>query len=218
MIRAFAAVVLLTAVLAPSVAAHGDGGARGYRSAVTALRPAAAGLSVEVLDFDDRLHLENDTGEEVVVFGYEGEPYLRFDDDGVWRNTRSPATYLNDDRYGAVVVPDEADAAATPSWEHLSDGDDWEWHDHRIHWMSQIDPPVVRNAPDVPHHVFDWEVPGTIDGRDILVAGRLDYEPVDAGGRPAIVYLAAPFALIALAAAIVGYRRRAGGQPQQPSL
>ena len=34
------------------------------------------------LQGDDQLHVRNDTGREIVIQGYEGEPYLRFDADG----------------------------------------------------------------------------------------------------------------------------------------
>jgi hypothetical protein len=62
--------------------------------------PATQGLSVTVLDYDDRLQLRNETGEPLVVLGYEGEPYLVFRDGRVYRNTRSPATYLNETASG----------------------------------------------------------------------------------------------------------------------
>ena len=61
---------------------------------------------MEVLQGDDQLHLRNDTGRELLIEGYEGEPYLRFDADaGVFRNANSPATYLNEERYGGAPVP-----------------------------------------------------------------------------------------------------------------
>jgi hypothetical protein len=49
--------------------------------------------------------------------------------------------------------------------------------DHRIHWMSTIDPPVVRNARGSRHHVFDWSVPVSVDGRRTIVHGTLNYVP-----------------------------------------
>ncbi len=64
--------------------------------------------------------LESDGGEEVVILGYDGEPYLRFTADGVFRNTRSPATYLNEDRFANVTVPASADPEAPPEWERVS--------------------------------------------------------------------------------------------------
>jgi hypothetical protein len=200
--------LLCAAILAPPVAAHGDGGARGYRSAVTSVRPATGGLTVLVVDGDDRLRLTNQTGRTVEIEGYEGEPYLRFATDGVFRNSRSPATYLNEERYGEVDVPADADPKAQPVWERVGGGHTYEWHDHRIHWMSQIDPPAIRTAPDEPHHVYDWRVPASIGGDPLVIAGRLDYEPPPAGGFT-WRWIVPPVALVLAAAAFWWRRRRA---------
>lgn len=55
------------------------------------------GLEVRVLDYDDRLLLENKTGKTIVVLGYGGEPYAGLRPDAAYRNRRSPATYLNEE-------------------------------------------------------------------------------------------------------------------------
>ena len=202
--------LLLAAIFAPPAAAHGDGGARGYRSTVTAVRPAAPGLTVFVVDADDRLRLTNRSGQTVEIEGYDGEPYLRFSDDGVYRNASSPATYLNEERFGDVDVPADAGAKAQPVWERIGRGRTYEWHDHRIHWMSQIDPPVVRRAPDEPHRVFDWRVPGSAGGEPLVIAGRLDYQPPPEGGLT--WRWVVPPAALALAGAAVWWRRRSSGR------
>ncbi len=178
MSRVLSVALVAAAFLAPTAAAHGDGGARGFRSTVTSVRPSLDGVTVEVRDADDRLLLRNDGRQDVVVLGYDGEPYLRFAAaGGVFRNANSPATYLNEERYGGVDVPASASAAAEPRWERISRGRSYEWHDHRIHWMSTIDPPQIHRAEDEPHHVFDWNVPGTVAGKPLTIAGSLDYEP-----------------------------------------
>ena len=48
-----------------------------YRTYITSITPRAPGLSVEVLEFADRLLLRNHTGKTVTVYGYSGEPYAR---------------------------------------------------------------------------------------------------------------------------------------------
>ena len=201
-------VVLLAALVAcPAAAGHGDGATRGFSSEVVAVDPSLTGLSARVLDSDDRLLLRNRTGEEVVVLGYDEEPYLRFAaDGGVWRNLNSPATYLNEERYGGVAVPASASARTEPRWERVSRGRAYEWHDHRIHWMSTIDPPQVRQAPDEPHHVFDWTVPGTAAGEPLAIEGTLDYEPPPASRFNPI--LIAPLVALALAGGIFWWARR----------
>lgn len=166
-------------VACPVAAAHGDGAARGFRSTVETVQPASSGLAVRVLDSDDELQLRNSTGRTIVILGYDDEPYLRFSPDGVFRNARSPASYLNLDRYANVDVPEQADPKASPRWERVATGAIWAWHDHRIHWMSPIDPPQVRASRDRPHHVFNWQVPARIGGRKLTISGTLDYAPPD---------------------------------------
>jgi hypothetical protein len=171
----FASVAALAVCAA--AAAHGGGGALGFRSTVSGITPAVAGVAVSVLDYDDRLQLRNESGEPLVVLGYEGEPYLAFRDGRVYRNVRSPATYLNDDRFGQVDLPKRADPNALPEWEEVAVREEFDWHDHRIHWMSKSLPPKVRAAKDEPHHVFDWAVPARLDGKRLTILGSLDYEP-----------------------------------------
>lgn len=176
-----AAVTAVALTLTPPAVAHGGGGALGFRSTVTKITPATPGLSVTVVDFDDRLELRNGTGKPLVILGYEGEPYLAFRNGRVYRNTRSPATYLNDDRFAQVTLPRSADAKAPPAWEQVSRRELYDWHDHRIHWMSKTLPPKVQAAKNEPHHVFDWTIPARLDGRPLTIAGSLDYEPPSRG-------------------------------------
>jgi hypothetical protein len=196
-----AALAALT--ICSSAAAHGGGGALGFRSTVTGITPAAAGIRVTVLDYDDRLELNNETGKPLVILGYEGEPYLAFRDGRVYRNIRSPATYLNDDRFGKVGLPAQADLKAAPAWVELAPREEYDWHDHRIHWMSKILPPKVDAAKDEPHHVFDWTVPGTLDGRPLRISGSLDYEPPPSGNPRILVILGAVISLLGGAAIIL---------------
>ena len=143
------------------------------------MTPETQGLELGVLDGDDRLLLRNETGREVIVLGYDEEPYLRFVDGAVYRNVRSPAVYLNADRYALGEVPASADPDAAPVWRRVAEGHSYEWHDHRIQWMSTIAPDEVRADPDSPRHVFDWAVPITVAGEPVTIAGSLDYAPVE---------------------------------------
>ena len=177
MTRALLAAVLAALVVCSAAAAHGGGGALGFRSKVTGIKPDVSSVSITVLDYDDRLELRNETGKPLVILGYEGEPYLAFRDGRVYRNDRSPATYLNDDRYGQVQLPAKADAKAAPEWKEVSPREDFDWHDHRIHWMSTTLPPMIQAAKDKPHHVFDWTIPARLDGKPLAIAGSLDYQP-----------------------------------------
>jgi hypothetical protein len=212
-VRRASALAFLAALVAcsygPSAAAHGGGGAsKGYASTITAVAPASPGVRAAILDADDRLQLRVTGPGVVVVHGYEGEPYLRFSPEGVFRNRRSPATYLNDDRYGKVALPPLADPEAPPDWERVAPaGRAYDWHDHRIHWMSPAYPAKVEAAKDRPHHIFDWTVPGTVDGRRLAIEGSLDYAPLPGQRFPRVLLL--PLAGVALLGlAVVALRRR----------
>src|SRR5215211_4262842 len=101
---------------ADPAAAHGGQGAErspaaNYRTSISAVTPDAEGLEVRVREAGSRIELTNRTGKDITVSGYEGEPYLRITPNGVFENTRSPATYLNRDRRGRAAVPATADAS-----------------------------------------------------------------------------------------------------------
>jgi hypothetical protein len=209
--RAVLASTLAALVVCPVAVAHGDGAALGYRSQVVKVTPSLSGLEIHVIDGDDQLELTNTGGREIVIEGYEGEPYLRFTREGVFENQRSPAAYLNDERFGDVEVPDAADPKAPPEWKAIAAGVSYSWHDHRVHWMSPVYPAKVEAAKDVEHHIFDWKVPGTVDGEQLAIDGSLDYVPPEDGGGSSSVlvsWIAAAVVLAAAAGAFLWYRAR----------
>jgi hypothetical protein len=118
----------------------------------------------------------------LIVLGYEGEPYLRVGPDGVFRNSRSPATYLNTTRYGGVTVPPDADPNAPPNWVKIGSGRTVLWHDHRTHWMGGTLPISVRRSPSSFHTVFPWKIDLTEAGRPIEITGSLNWVPGSSSG------------------------------------
>lgn len=212
--RALALFVLI--VIAPA-AAHAHKGSPNFLSEVAPLPAAAEGLRVEMLNRDDRLLLTNLTGREVLVLGYEDEPYARIDADGtVSVNLNSPAHHLNEDRYGTGEVPAAADPGAEPRWEELSGSGRFEWHDHRAHWMGKDRPPQVTD-PDVRTEVFDWKVPIEVDGERTAISGTLFWTPLPSGGVPTGALIAGAAVVIALAAAVAVVRRRRGPRDAEPA-
>jgi hypothetical protein len=187
---------LAVLVAAQAAVAHNVGGAKGYVSTLMQLDPPELGVYVAVHGQDDRLRLSNTTGKVLVVKGYDGEPYLRFTPNGVYRNARSPATYLNADRFAQAAVPATANPKADPQWVRVASGTTYEWHDHRIHWMSTIPPPVVRADSEVRHHVFDWTVPATFDGAPLAIEGSLDYVPPRGSGLGWLFWLVPSVSLV----------------------
>lgn len=209
--------------------AHGVGGAQSanFRSAVTGLvdpeAPDAAlgGAPVAVPDFegiewrvlagDAYLQVANRSAREVVVLGYELEPYLRVGPDGVFRNIRSPATYLNADRFARTRVPPEADADAEPDWRQISPEPVWAWHDHRAQWMGDGLPEEAAAAPGEEHLLAEWVTPITVDGVRVGVAGTLRWVPP----VPAWPWLIAALGLLGLPVGLVVAIRRPG-RPSVP--
>ena len=200
--RALALAVLGVVLLAPGASAHprAEGFARGFQSKVLSVQPRVAGLAITVVDGDDRLRVENESRTELVVLGYDGEPYLRIGPDGVFRNERSPAAYLNRDRFARSAVPLEAAPGAKPRWKRVNSRPAWQWHDHRIQWMGSGPPAAVRDAPRASHAIFDWRVPARLGGRPLAVTGRLDYLPPPEDGASWV--LIAAVALMGAATAL----------------
>jgi hypothetical protein len=191
------AVAMASALLVTAVALAHEGNPN-YRSQIRAINPQIEGLSVRILDFDDRMQIVNRTGETVTVTGYRGEPYVRVQADGtVELNRNSPAAFLNEDRFAKVEVPSGATPDARPQWQVRDRTGSYEWHDHRIHWMSEGRPPQVTN-PDARTKVFDWEIPVEVGSQTATIRGDLFWVPVSGGGIP----IAAILGLVALALAI----------------
>ena len=103
LVRAVLAATLVALLATPAAVAHGGGAARGYASSVTALDTCDRSRSTSRCSTPTTgSSCVSTVRHTVLIRGYEGEPYLRFAPDGVFRNEASPATYLNDDRYGDV--------------------------------------------------------------------------------------------------------------------
>ena len=208
----FAVSALIALVAAPAASAHQ--GNPNYRSVINGVTPKVSGVRLQVLNLDDRLELQNTSGQTVVIQGYNGEPYARVLGDGtVQVNRRSPAFYLNDDRFAAVKVPASAQPKATPQWQVVDRAGRFQWHDHRIHWMSTIPPKQVTDTSKRTK-VFDWAVPVSIGSTSGAIRGSLFWQPTAGGGAPvaAIAALVA-FALVGLGAVVVVRRRRRAEAP-----
>ena len=153
-------------------------GATNYQTRLKSVTPVIAGVDVRVIEAGSRLELTNTTDEDIIVVGYQEEPYLRVGPDGVFENRRSPAVYLNASRQGDSTIPGNADPEADPDWRKISDGHVARWHDHRIHWMGNQDPPAVRRDPGSSHVVIpDWTIAMRMGDRTIRATGDLIWVP-----------------------------------------
>ena len=135
-----------------------------------------AGLDAQVIDGDQRLWLRVSPSARVVVLDYRGAPYLRFSPSGVAVNQRSEMYYLNQTPV-AETPPPNLTAATPPSWQRVSGGHEYEWHDGRLHALA-----TVALSPGV-SYVGQWRIPVSVDGRVSSISGGLWH-----AGNPSIVW------------------------------
>ena len=157
----------VTMLVATAPAALADAaGPTDYRTDIVAVEPASAPIKVEMIGGDSFLSLEQLEPVEVIVLGYQAEPYLRFDPDGtVYENRRSPAVWLNQERYGTEELPAFADAEARPEWFEVAANGRYSWHDHRSHWMNPQPPPSAEPGDQV----LEATVPLRVDGETVTI-------------------------------------------------
>jgi hypothetical protein len=180
-----------------------------YRSNITSITPNVPGVSLQVLEFADRLLLTNHSGRTVTIYGYSGEPYARVLANGTAeQNVRSPATYLNTNFYADVVVPPIANPDAPPKWVVVDRTGQFEWHDHRIHWMAPTVPPEVKNKGKRTL-IFNWQVPIEVGASKGSVAGQLFWTPENSKAPVAVIVLGALIVVLGLLFVLFVRRRRA---------
>ncbi len=186
-----------------------QGSSYDYRSDITSVTPDVPGLSFQVLEFADRILMTNHTGKTVTIYGYEGEPYARVLANGTAeQNVRSPATYLNTNFYAQVTVPPIADASAPPKWKVIDRTGQFEWHDHRIHWMSPVPPAKVKDKSERTW-ISNWTVPIAVGSTRGAIAGQLFWTPESAKAPLAVIILGAAIVVGGLAFVLFVRRRRA---------
>ncbi|MCU1387421.1 MAG: hypothetical protein JWL72_759 [Ilumatobacteraceae bacterium] len=168
--------------LAPAGAALAHNGTGGnssdYRIQITGYDGDPSGIVLRIVELGNRLELHRTTASSVLVLGYEGEPYLRLDSNGVAENVNSPAHFLNLDRFASTNPPATASATATPHWTQVASGSTIRWHDHRAHWMSTTPRADVLAAPDVERVIFpENHIDLVVDGRPVTALVRVTWLP-----------------------------------------
>lgn len=163
----------------PAFAHGGNGGASSdYRIEVTGYDGDATGIVVRPVELGNRMELVRTTAKEVQILGYEGEPYLRLDADGVFENVNSPAHYINLDRFARTAIPATATAKAAPNWVKLSTASSVRWHDHRTHWMDPTPRADVRANPGVERVIFPANrVDLLVDGKQVAAIVKVTWLP-----------------------------------------
>jgi hypothetical protein len=208
---AVAAVALLL-IGAPAALAHQ--GNPNYRSVVKSVSPPVKGVTVNVLNFDDRLLLHNTSGKDVMIYDYQDQPYAQVKADGtVLVNKNSPAYYINGDRTGTETVP--PNLPKTANWTLVSRAGRFDWHDHRMHWMGTGLPPAVKDKSKVTK-IDDWSVPISVAGQKGTITGTLTWVGKPSDPLPLGAIFAFAALLIVLALALFFIRRRRDPDPVGP--
>ena len=155
-------------VLVAPQAAHADAaGPTDFRSEVVSITPSNDAITVSIEGGDAFVRVVVAEGHDVIVLGYDDEPYLHISGDGtVAENRRSRATYYNAERLGSDEIPDIVDNQADPLWAEIGGGGSWAWHDHRAHWMGDEPPIGLDPGESLPAQI----VPLIVNGVPVDVA------------------------------------------------
>ena len=120
-------------------------------------QPAVSGSSWRSSGGDRFLAAANGTGKQVIVKGYDDEPYLRF----------LPNSVVEENTALAVQVRERGPLRAAPrsrrrptrrrrrKWQPVSRDGSYRWFDHRIHLMEKGTPPQVKDESERTK-IFDW--------------------------------------------------------------
>jgi hypothetical protein len=164
---------LLVAAGASPAAAHGTGT---NQTAVTSIRPRVHGLHVTVTKDGSWVNVTNTGSAPVFVLGYEGEPYLRVDATGSWRNSRSSTAMLAEP--GTSRSPTETTAAnQAPHWVRLSTLPTLRFHDLRVPTTSTK---RRLGSSSVARVITTWSLPLRVGQQDVTVRGTLSWRPTPA--------------------------------------
>jgi hypothetical protein len=204
--RTLACAVAVAALLLGAPAAFAHQGNPNYRSVVSQFSPPTRGVTVTVLNYDDRLLLQNTSGQQVMVLDYQEKPYVRLAADGtVDVNTNSEAYYLNTDRTGTATVP--SGLGPQPAWKLVSRSGRYDWHDHRIHWMGTSDPPQLKDK-SIRTKIDDWSVPIMVGAQKGSITGTLTWVPKPSDPLPLSAIFTFAALLIVLSLIVFFVRRR----------
>ncbi len=170
-----------------------------YQSRVVSVTPAVDAVEVDIVGGDAFVRLRVVPGHEVMVLGYQSEPFVRVYPDGrVEENQASPSWALSRERFPSGRLPGGVGADLPPRWVEVAADGSWAWHDHRTHWMGAA-PPMGLGPGD---EVVDGIVPLLVDGT------RVEVRVVSVWQQPPSAWPAATGALLGLVVALLCVARR----------
>jgi len=192
-------------VPAPAEAHSGGNADQNLRSILETVTPARAGIEVTVAPDGSDITITNSTGQQVVVLGYQHEPFLRITADGVWRNEHSLTAYAVSDT-PLDTVPATGRRAA-PSWHRIATSGTYFWHDDRIHATGEL-PRGVHDDPEKRQLVNHWRIPLQVAGTPGAITGAVWWEPPDWDATMVMWACVAGIALLLVLAGWMAFGRR----------
>lgn len=123
--------------------------------------PAVDGLEIRVAQLTDPIVIAtNTTDDPFVVFGQDGEPFLRILNGRVETNRRSPTAYLAADPTGERPLPSGLKPQLAPRWMLLDRSSSWSWFDPRVEY--------VRGRHNA------WSIPATLGSQEVTISGGFE--------------------------------------------
>jgi hypothetical protein len=171
-----------------------------YRTELSGVNPAVAGVAASVDPGGEWVELRVTGPGVVLVRGYTGESYLRVTANSVEENQLSQTTYLNRALFADSVPTGTDTGSLAPSWKLIGTNGSVRWHDHRIHWMGQSRPPAVAADPTRSHVVGSWTVHAVADTTPFDITGTVRWVGAPRGAfalRAAWLMALAPAVLMA---------------------
>ena len=167
-------------------------------SIIKSVAPALPnGVDVDIVGSDTFVRVRS-VGHDVMITGYQNEPYMHITTTGdVFVNDGSQTTLINGNRYGDVDTSNFVESP-TPVWRKIGTNGTAMWHDHRVHWMSPKRPAPI----DTLGTVVEWKVPFSVDGVATTMTGTLFLRD-----KASVLWWLAGFAAL-LCAVVLSVRRR----------
>ena len=167
-------------------------------SIIKSVAPALPnGVDVDIVGSDTFVRVRS-VGHDVMITGYQNEPYMHITTTGdVFVNDGSQTTLINGNRYGDVDTSNFVESP-TPVWRKIGTNGTAMWHDHRVHWMSPKRPAPI----DTIGTVVEWKVPFSVDGVATTMTGTLFLRE-----KASVWWWLAGFAAL-LCAVVLSVRRR----------
>ncbi len=145
---------------------------------VDEVAPATEGLEVAVRPgAAARLTAVNETGDELEVLGFDGEPFLRIGPGGTFANVNHIDWYRSGNPDGRASPPDDADIGGDPRYERVSRESEWAWFDHRLH-PGEVQVSDEAFEAQRTARLDDWTVPLRLGGEEAEVRGHVEFRPL----------------------------------------